>query len=124
MIRPCQPFSCGKLCRILALYGHNGRSRGIWVEGWRRIFLYISGVISFAVPCGVPHRSPSSRSASLTSVFVSKEGSSIRKLDERIDSPDIRTARQNRTRLAFGIVEVHAILAPVVPVFHQFKLAP
>jgi hypothetical protein len=57
-------------------------------------------------------------------VFVSKEGSSRRKLDERIDSSDIRTARQNRTQLAFGIVEVHAILAPVVAVFQQLKLAP
>jgi hypothetical protein len=56
-------------------------------------------------------------------VFVAKEGSSRRKLDERIGSSDIRTARQNRTQLAFGLVEVHAILAPVVTVFQQLKLA-
>jgi hypothetical protein len=57
-------------------------------------------------------------------VFVAKEGSSRRKLDEWIDSSDIRTVRQNRTQLAFGVVEVHAILTPVVAVFQQLKLAP
>jgi hypothetical protein len=57
-------------------------------------------------------------------VFVAKEGSSSGNLDERIEPSGIRTARQNRTQLAFGVVKVHAILAPVVAVFEQLKLAP
>jgi len=57
-------------------------------------------------------------------VFVSKQGSSSGDLNERIDSSGIRAARQNRLELAFSVVEVHAILAPVVAVFHQFELPP
>jgi hypothetical protein len=57
-------------------------------------------------------------------IFVSKEGSSSRNLNERIDSSDIRAACQNRTQLPLGVVKVHPILTPVVAVFQQLKLAP
>jgi hypothetical protein len=55
-------------------------------------------------------------------IFVSKEGSSSGNLHERIDSSGIRTTRQNRLQPAFGVAEVHAILAPIIAVFHQFEL--
>jgi hypothetical protein len=57
-------------------------------------------------------------------VFISKDGSSGGNLHERIDSSSIRAARQNRMDLAFGVVKVHAILTPIVAVFHQFELPP
>jgi len=57
-------------------------------------------------------------------IFVSEEGSSSRNLNERVDSSDIRAARQNRTQLPLGVVKVHPILTPVVAVFQQLKLAP
>jgi hypothetical protein len=56
-------------------------------------------------------------------VFVAKEGSSCGNLNEWIDPSDIRAARQNRPQPASIIVEVHAILTPVVAVFQQLKFA-
>jgi hypothetical protein len=56
-------------------------------------------------------------------IFVSKEASSSRNLNEGIHSSDISAARQNRTQLPLGVVKVHPILAPVVAVFQQLKLA-
>jgi len=57
-------------------------------------------------------------------VFVSKEGSSRRNLDERIYSSGIRAARQHRLQLAFCVVKVDPIFAPVLAVIHQFELPP
>ena len=55
-------------------------------------------------------------------ILVTKPGSSRTDLDEWIDASSIGATRQNRLQPAFGIVEVHAILTPVVPIFHQVKL--
>ena len=50
-------------------------------------------------------------------ILVTKKGSPRGDLHERIDTSRIGTARQNRLHLALGVMEVHAILAPVVAVF-------
>jgi len=60
----------------------------------------------------------------LDQVLVAKEGSTGGDFDENIDASGIGAARQNRLQLPFGVIEINAVLTPVLAIFDQFELAP
>ena len=55
-------------------------------------------------------------------LFKAKQRSPGSKLYERIHGSGIGAARQDRLQLALGIVEVNAMLTPVLAVVEQFEL--
>ena len=57
-------------------------------------------------------------------ILVAKTGTSSTDRYERIDSSGIRAIRQDRLQTTFGVVEVHAILAPVVSVLDEVEFLP
>ena len=57
-------------------------------------------------------------------ILVAKQGSPRRDFDKNIAPSGIRAVGWNRLQLAVGGVEINAILAPVIPKFHQLELTP
>ena len=56
-------------------------------------------------------------------VLVAKERSPGGDLYERVNAPDIRTARHNRLQVTLGVAEEYAILTPGLVIFDQLELA-
>ena len=56
-------------------------------------------------------------------IVVPEEASAGGDFHERIRSSGIRTVGQNRLQMAFRVVEIDTILAPVLAVLDQLKLA-
>ncbi len=57
-------------------------------------------------------------------ILVAKEGSPSGDCYKRIDASSVSAVRQNRLQLAFGVVEINAVLTPVMAILQKLKLAP